>query len=258
MNWLVNRYWLVARVYPALLAFAPVLWSALILFPKLVSDVRKGAASAVAVGCILYLLSSLARFRGKIAERKLLKVWGGWPTTLFLRHRDNTIDPRTKARYHAALAALASDVCLPTADQETADPTEADYAYHSATKRLIELRRGKTYQMVEDENASYGFRRNLFGLKTLVLCVAFVSLILTGLLWWATITQPITITTIESSIKAYPHLPILFALDLTYAALIEFLVTCRFVRQASDEYALALLRTLDQPAAKSQSKRALD
>jgi hypothetical protein len=255
MNWLVNRYWLVARVYPALLAFAPVLWSALILFPKLVSDVRKGAASAVAIGCILYLLSSLARYRGKIAERKLLKFWGGWPTTLFLRHRNNSIDPRTKARYHAALAALASDVALPTADQETADPAEADDAYRSVTKRLIELRRGKAYQMVADENASYGFRRNLFGIKPLVLCVAIVSAIVTGFVWWATITEPITLSGVGNSVKAYPYLPILFALDLAYAVVITFMVTSHFVRQAADEYALALFRTLDQPQSRDGSER---
>jgi hypothetical protein len=34
---MANRYWLVARVYPALLALAPVLWTAVVLVPQLVS-----------------------------------------------------------------------------------------------------------------------------------------------------------------------------------------------------------------------------
>ena len=34
---LVDRYWLVARVYPALLALAPVLWAAVVLVTQLVS-----------------------------------------------------------------------------------------------------------------------------------------------------------------------------------------------------------------------------
>jgi hypothetical protein len=246
----MNRYWLVARLYPALLAFGPVLWSALAFFPGLISDLGKGTASAVAVGCIVYLLSSLARYRGKVVEPKLLKEWGGWPTTVLLRHRDNRIDPHTKARYHASLTTLTG-VSLPTADQEKAAPADADNAYRSATKKLLELRRGKEYQMVADENASYGFRRNLFGLKFIVLCVALTSAILTGIVWWATMTVPITLSGVGNSVRAYPYLPILFALDLAYAVMITFMVTSHFVRQAADEYALALFRTLDQPSSKS-------
>ena len=133
---LFNRYSLVARVYPSLLALAPILWSAIVLFPRLVVSYRNGFASALAIGCSLYLLASLARARGTSAEMILLRSWGGWPTTLFLRHRDASIDPITKARYHLALATML-DRSLPTVIEETADARQADDVYRSATKRLI-------------------------------------------------------------------------------------------------------------------------
>lgn len=245
---LYNRYSLVARVYPALLTLGPILWSTLVLFPTLVSDLRNGTASVLAVGCLLYLLSSVARSRGKLAERHLLERWGGWPTTVFLRHRDASIDPITKARYHAALAVVANIPALPTAAEELATPEEADHVYRSMTKRLIEIRRGSAFQMVEDENASYGFRRNLFGLKFTAVAVSLLATLTTAVVWWASITKPVNVARFETSIKTYPHLPVLVAADLSYSILLVCLVTQEFVRQAADEYASALFRTLDQAA----------
>jgi hypothetical protein len=109
--------------------------------------------------------------------------------------------------------------------------------------------------MVENENASYGFRRNLFGIKPLVLCVAIVSAIVTGIIWWVTITVPITLPGVWNSVRAYPYLLMLFALDLAYAVVITFMVTSQFVRQAADDYALALFRTLDQPQIRDGGER---
>jgi hypothetical protein len=243
---LFNRYSLVARVYPSLLALAPILWSALVLFPRLVANYRDGFASTFAIGCSLYLLASLARARGKSAEIALLESWGGWPTTLLLRHRDASIDPITKARYHLALAAMLGRA-LPTVNEEAANATGADDVYRSATKRLIEARRAKTYQLLQDENASYGFRRNLFGLRWVAVYATILAAVTTGLIGWASLEKPIDLLSLEVSVETYPHLPILLAADLGYMALMTFMINPEFIRQAADEYALALFRTLDQP-----------
>jgi hypothetical protein len=195
----------------------------------------------------LYLLASLARARGKKAEDKLIKRWGAWPTTILLRHRDATIDPITKARYHQALTALQGVGTLPTANQESGDPIHADNVYRSATKRVIELRRGPKHALLEYENASYGFRRNLFGLKWIAVAIALGAAMVTGLVWWASLTKPIDIAAVESSIVTYPYLPVLLAADIGYLLVIGFMIDRQFVRQAADEYASALLRTLEQP-----------
>jgi hypothetical protein len=243
---LFNRYSMLARVYPAILTFAPVIWSALVVFPSLLSDIRKLTASTLVIGCMLYLLSGLARSRGKLAEKRLLISWGSWPTTIFLRHRDDTIDPVTKARYHAALTKLGGIGKMPTGSDEAAAPADADNVYRSATKRLIEARRGKQYQMVEDENASYGFRRNTLGLRPAAVGISAVTAGTTGLIWYAALAKPLDLAAFEQSVTTYPYLPILLAADLVYMAMFLFLINRHFVRQAADEYAFALLRTLDQ------------
>ena len=250
-----SHYSLVARVYPALLALAPALWSALVLLPRLTANVRVGAASTLAVGCMFYLLASLARSRGKSLERELILLWGGWPTTLLLRHRDTTIDPITKARYHRALAEVGRLAALPTEAQEISAPDDADHAYRSATKQLIELRRGRMFQMIEDENASYGFRRNLFALKTVAIALAGLASIFSGLVWWLELPKPITMGGVERSITTHLYLPALLLLDLTYVLIFVLLIDREFVRQAAYEYALALFRTLDQAPAQSLKRR---
>jgi hypothetical protein len=227
---------------------APVVWSAFILFPKLVSDLRSGFSSVLAIGCLLYLLASLARSRGKKAETRLLEAWGAFPTTIILRHREGTIDPITKERYHKALTALQGIGQLPTAAEEKADPGRADHIYRSATKRLIELRRGAKYQMLEDENASYGFRRNLFGLRLTASSISLMAAIVTAVVWWSLLVKPIDLATVENSISTYPYLPVLIVTDIVYGLLVAWFVDREFVRQAAFEYASALLRTLEEPA----------
>lgn len=239
-----NRYSLVARVYPALLALAPVLWTAIVLFPQLLSDYKKGAASALAIGCVLYLIANLARSRGKFAEDRLLVAWGGWSTTIVLRHRDGRIDHVTKERYHSALGAMIGRP-LPTAESEAVAPADADDIYRSATKRLLEVRRGPKHQIIEDENASYGFRRNLFGLRPIAVGLAILAGVVTGIIWWARLSPRVTLTALVDSISTYPYLLILVTADLAYALLLALMVTEAFVRQAADEYALALLRSLE-------------
>jgi hypothetical protein len=170
-----------------------------------------------------------------------------------LRHRDGTIDPNTKARYHEALAGLI-EATLPSAATEAVAPADADAAYRSATKRLIELRRGLEFQMIHDENASYGFRRNLFGLRTIGIGLALTAGAVTALIWWAELPKPLGLDELAFSVKASPHLPVLLAADLAYAIMLALMITNRFVRQAADEYALALFRSLDQEADSTGSR----
>ena len=90
---LFDNYNRVARLYPALLALAPILCSAIVVFPSLVANIPRSTAAAFGLPCLAYFLASLARSRGKMIEERLLANWGGWPTTVMLRHRDNRIEP---------------------------------------------------------------------------------------------------------------------------------------------------------------------
>jgi hypothetical protein len=240
-----DRYSRTARLYPALLTLAPFLWSGIVLYPSLLSRPASSTGFLVAVGSSLYFLASVARSRGKFAEAKLLKKWGGWPTTLFLRHRDPTIDKITKARYHTALSKLCDGLAFPLAEEEARAPVDADEVYRSATKKLIELRRGKQYELIHAENASYGFRRNLYGLKPVAVAFALLAAVVTAGAWWVVVPTPLDWSAVIKSVIDYPHLPLLIMADLGYIALWLWAIGEPFVYQAAREYAEALLRTLD-------------
>ena len=240
-----DRYSRVARLYPALLTLAPLICSAILIFPDLIGDLKKGVASALAASCLFYLISSFARSRGKLIEARLLEQWGGWPTTILLRHRDTLIDAHTKARYHAELNALCPGLVLPTVVDEGAAPADADAIYRSATKRLAETRRGPAFKMIEDENASYGFRRNMLGLKPIGLTIAVMAIAVTAFGWWSTVPPSITKAVLVSATENYPHLPVLLAVDVGFFLLWAAMINAKFVRQAADEYAMALFRSLD-------------
>lgn len=243
-----DRYSIVARLFPALLFILPILVSALVIFPALLSRYRNLGFLGLAVVGALYLIGSFARSRGKIVESKLLKKWGGFPSTIILRHRDITIDPKTKARYHQALEKMVGEA-LPSQADEAADPTEADNTYRSATKLLIEKRRGKQYPRVHEENAHYGFLRNMLGLRVPAILVATFCAAVTVLVWLAAnpVMEP---QAIRSSVLLHSAMPVLVGADLIYALLIFFCVNERFVRQAANSYALALFRTLEPTTAR--------
>jgi hypothetical protein len=245
---LFDNYNRVARLYPALLALAPILCSAIVVFPSLVANIPRSTAAAFGLSCLAYFLASLARSRGKMIEERLLANWGGWPTTVMLRHRDNRIDPVTKARYHAALAALCPDLMMPSAADEWSTPSAADDTYRSATKRLIEMRRGPEYPMLHRENASYGFRRNMLGLKPIAIAVAAMAALVTALGWWTVVWPAPTWESVRASVVTYPYLPVLLAFDVGYFLLWAAMINESFVRQAGREYAEALFRTLDAPS----------
>jgi hypothetical protein len=247
LNRFFDRYSIVARLFPALLFTAPILLAALAVFPSFLSSIRNASLLALLTVGVLFFVSSLARSRGKIVQNRLLAEWGGWPTSIFLRHRNPVIDPQTKARYHHALKKLTGQA-LPTEAEEQADPTKANQSYRSATKLLIERRRGKQYPRVHEENASFGFRRNLLGLRAPAIFMALVCAVLTSAAFVMT-TQPFNFATVKASVTLHPVIPALVAADFLYILTLAWGVNGRFVRQAGNEYAFALLRSLEATTA---------
>lgn len=242
---LFDKYNRIARVYPALLAIAPIVWSVTVVFPKTTNDLGSGAASVALAACLLFLLSSFARSRGKTAEQNLLAKWGGWPTTIFLRHRDPTVDRTTKARYHQAISELCGGLVFPSEDAEAQAPQRADEIYRSATKKLIESRRDPKYGLVHSENASYGFRRNLYGMRPLIIVISIACLFFTlGAIWLLGSGSPAPVTFVKSALT-HRELTACAAIDLAYLFFCLWIVREEFVHQGARDYALALLRTLD-------------
>ncbi|TIO79433.1 hypothetical protein [Mesorhizobium sp.] len=166
-----------ARLFPGLLTIFPPLLAVLAWFPWLLLSSVGATLLTVATSCgLLYALGSWARTKGRRIEPRLRKQWGGWPTTILLRHTSE-LDVHTRLRYHDFLGASVPNLAaFPTAAQEAADPAVADAIYDSAVIWLKERARGKEFPMVHRENAQYGFRRNLRGLKPIGIIVCIVTL----------------------------------------------------------------------------------
>lgn len=257
---LFDSYSRQARLFPGLLTLFPIILTAIAWFPRLVTSSWGATLVTVATSCgLLYGLSVLSRSRGKKVEKRLLAEWGGWPTTIWLRHREEHLPPPVLARYHTFFARNVPLFVAPSPEQERADPKAADAMYASAVKWLQERCRGKAYPLVEKENAEYGFRRNLRGLKPIgvAACLAALLISVLAVVWrydsilpaMSNFSMPALLAAL-SAIK--PAAIGAICVDLAALAAWFAIVRDEWVRDAGDQFARALLSccdTLDVPAA---------
>ena len=173
--WSGDPYTWKARIAPVLIALLPVGLAVYVWFPGPSMAARLAVPAGISA-LLLLLLSELGRDMGKRAEPKLWEDWGGAPTTQRLRFTAPGVNVMLVGRHHRLLSELIPDHALPTASEEAADPEAADQAYEVATRWLRDNTRNTSeFELVFKENTSYGFRRNLYGLKPLALPVAVVG-----------------------------------------------------------------------------------
>jgi hypothetical protein len=173
---LPDAYDVRARLTPALLALLPVV---AIVIGVHQAEMRLNAAVLSLFGFlgVFYFLATLCREMGKRQEDRLFKKWGGKPSTRLLRHADTFLDGTTKGRYHRFLERWI-DSPFPTAGQERSAPEAADELYQAAVRWLLGKTRDKTkYAMLFNENVSYGFRRNCYGIRWIAVCIALLSIL---------------------------------------------------------------------------------
>ncbi|ESY92996.1 membrane protein [Mesorhizobium sp. LNHC209A00] len=256
MATMFDSYGRQARLFPGLLTIFPPLLAVLAWFPWLIVSSIGATLLTVATSCgLLYALGSWARTKGRRIEPKLLKKWGGWPTTILLRH-SSELDPHTRKRYHRFLGAGLPDLPFPTADAERADPAAANAVYDSGVKWLREQTRGKDFPMVNRENAQYGFRRNLLGLKPIGILICL--LVLLASLAAVAYTTPGAVRLLGTHnwpgiVTAFGRLgpAVLSALAINVVAIFvwSLVVTKRWVREGGFQYATALLASCDKAPA---------
>lgn len=245
---LFDQYNRRARLYPALLVLFPPILLAVCWFPGLVidADVKLLFLLFSSMGG-LYLLASMSRVAGKKVEKRLLEAWGGWPSTIWLRHRDGHLVKATRQRCHDYLGQNIPGINMPTAEEERADPSSADEVYLSAIGWLKERRRGPEFSLVLEENIEYGFRRNTLGLRWPAFAICCVVTFL------AAIAVVLGVEGFDSGIAIEGILRILggvsvpvgmaMLVNLLAALFWLFYVTDSWVREAGDQYARALLAT---------------
>ncbi|MES9925712.1 MAG: hypothetical protein ABW152_16645 [Candidatus Thiodiazotropha endolucinida] len=250
-----DKYSRQARLYPGLIVLTPILSLVIALFPGLLTEeIGKILLTILFSIGALYFLASISRTAGKNTERRLLGIWGAWPTTIWLRHSDANLVPQTKMRYHDYLDQNVPGISLPTAEQENEDPAGADQVYASAVDWLKEHRRDDQYSLLLDENIQYGFRRNMRGMKSLAIILSVISiLIICSMIFYkyGVGTNAIeNVNTYKGLIDALANLltvPVGAALGLNIIAMFFWLFYVRdiWVREAADQYARALLSTCE-------------
>jgi len=238
---LTDRYERQARLYPALLAGAPLVAIAIGLY-GLPLEPKAGLIGLLASCGVIYLLTTIARELGKRLENDLFDSWGGKPTTQLLRHRNSTLDNLTKARYHAFLANKLN-VRLPTAAEELTDPVAADAIYASVARWLLDQTRDtKTYPLLFKELIAYGFRRNCLGLRPIAIFIAVLSLV-----WLLGATDVLTLAGFNE--KALETLPmparVVGGINLVLLFVWVLFISRQTVRTAAFMYADLLLRACD-------------
>jgi hypothetical protein len=226
-----------ARLAPALIVLLPAILLIMVWFPA--SWTLWGGIISVACSCgLVLLLSQIARDRGKQREPELYAAWGGKPSVALLRYRDDRISADTKSRYWSFLKPKLPTLQIPTPDEERADPKAADSAYESVTAWLLtQTRDTKKFSLLFRENISYGFRRNLWGLKPLGIAVSILGA--------SASTSMILYQYTSAHTMPAPEIVIVTILSWLFAICWVAVVTPSWVRLPADAYGMQLLAACD-------------
>lgn len=171
-----DEYSFNARVKPALFLVFPVFISLLVLFEPARTWEGYGLTFLVAFGVINFAANQMSS-KGNELQERLFDKWGGAPTTIILRHSDNTLDNFTKSRYMEKLRRIVQSFTPTTYEYERLNPQESDALYSSASNYLREYTRDTAkYLLLFKENMAYGFSRNVRSFKSLGIFITVASL----------------------------------------------------------------------------------
>jgi hypothetical protein len=173
-EWL-DEYERSARLAPGLIALLPAV---IVVFSL---GLRSDPAIAAALGVLgtigmPLLLTSVVRQRGLDAQASLWRDWGGSPTVQSLRHESTVATATQRAHWRRAIE-RCTGVRMPTEAEEHDDRSGTDDTYALATSQLIEQTRDReAFPLVAAEGKSYGFARNLYGMRTPAIAVSLIAL----------------------------------------------------------------------------------
>lgn len=173
---LIDPYNLRARLFPAFLVLLPLGCVIAAWVPIEIQALGALGSVAATLG-IATLFQQLVRDAGKRVEPELYGRWGGKPSVRMLHYAHSSVNHQTLARCHAKVRESAPELAIPgSIEEEAKHPVEALTAYESASDLLVAKTRGKEkFALLFEENMNYGYRRNIWGLKTWGITTALVG-----------------------------------------------------------------------------------
>jgi hypothetical protein len=225
-----------ARLQPTLYVILPLVVTLFVWVPS-VYNIWGAIVSFGASWGVLTLLTGWTREKGRTAEKRLYAEWGDKPTTIWLRRNDFNLDDTTKNRYYAFLEKSIDGWITPTTEEERIDPKACDGRYNSAVKWLLEYTRNTTdFPLVFKELISYGFRRNLYGMKKFGVAVCLTTIVVNcSLIYYINPTGSLLFLNIT-----------LIVGSLLSVLVWIFVVTKDWVKDSAHAYARALLASCDK------------
>ncbi|MEV8562971.1 hypothetical protein AB0478_42490 [Streptomyces sp. NPDC051917] len=171
MLWL-DDYERRARLAPGLLALLSINVALAVLglskAPVVVSVVT---ALSLAGGPVA--LAEVVRHQGRKAQETLWASWGGSPTIQKLRLREEGQNTLQREIWRKAVSSVTG-VALPSLRSENRNPVIADEAIEVAVGQLRNLTRdAEKFPLIRAENRSYGFQRNIYGIRWVARAIAF-------------------------------------------------------------------------------------
>jgi len=225
-----------ARLYPGLIVTLPISILTIVL---ITTKPAWWSAAVVLFGVsgVSYFGSQLVRSAGRRKQAGLWASWGGAPTTQILRFRGASNRVAVQRR-HTQLRRIFPDLVIPDEASETVDPDSADQHYETAVQALIERTRDpQRFDRVFDENCQYGFRRNLWGCRTVALWLAGAGVAVTGGLGALQASNVVNISILGLGVSG--------GVDVLLVILLSAVVRSAWVREAGEAYADRLMGSLE-------------
>jgi hypothetical protein len=233
-----------ARLVPALLASVPTLALLFVMVPWDHLGLPHAIAGSMAA-IVLFAFADFARESGLRVEAKL----GTRSTPELLHHHNTIIDQVSKNRYRAFLVTKLK-IAAPSEQQELEDPATANAFYTSAGNWLREhTRDAKTFKILFDDLVTYGFRRNLLGLKYISMCLNVLTLTACAAILYFRIPYFHAIENIEDKLFVVVITAVLHSIYMIVA------VNKTSVRNASQAYGRQLILSTEQLMAAGNARR---
>lgn len=225
-----DTYSLKAQVFPALVAGLPTLALLFVIVPWDHFGISH-AIAAVMGAVLLFAFADMARHRGRVVQAKL-----GTGATPEQWYRGNADLPEVSKDTFRDYMARQLKQAAPTVEIEQTDPARANDFYLGANAWLRDRTRDKrTFSLLFGENVTYGFRRNLLGLKLVGLVLNLLVLIFCcSILWF----RPPYFTALPNLDE---KLTFIIAAVLFHSAYLVFAVGKAAVRDASRAYGRQLI-----------------